>query len=227
LVLSLAVVLCVAGVSGGAERGSTSGVVVGTDVVRQENGPILLSVTIRGEGDQQATFVVGPGNREAYSTVGALRAGDRVVIGWVREGEDVRTWIREIGKRAAERTEGEDGRRQGERGTDAPREGVGERPRGERRPDAPREGTGERNQRRRTRATVVSVTTERGEEGGDGARVITLKAIETGEVTSFTVLPKRADLYAHLAGFKPGDKVVVVWVMEGGDPWLVELGRID
>ena len=95
-----------------AERqtGELNGVVVGTEAVKAE-GVVRLALTITTEGGDQQTFIVGPGNPQAYATVGSLKAGEKVRLSWVSEGGDQK-WIKGI--RRLEGT-GEKVRKEGER----------------------------------------------------------------------------------------------------------------
>jgi len=134
------------------DRGTAKGVVQQVEAQVREEGPIILVVTLKGEGVWEARFEVGPDNREAYATVGGLKKGDRVTIGWVRAGE--LNLIREIRvegregegeRREGDRREGEDvkpGPRDGEGVKPGPRDGEGVKPGprdGERREGAARE----------------------------------------------------------------------------------------
>jgi len=102
------------------QGGELSGTVVGVEPVKAE-AVVRLALTVTTEGGEQATFIVGPANAQAYATVGALKAGDKVRLAWVPEGGDQK-WIRVIhkldGTRDAEKA------RQREGGDNvAPREG--------------------------------------------------------------------------------------------------------
>lgn len=102
------------------QTGELSGVVVGTEAVKEE-GVLRLALTITTETGAKETFIVGPANQQAYATVGSLKAGEKVRLAWVTEGGD-KKWIRSI--RRLEGTEGE-------RKTEEPRKktGEGDRPR--------------------------------------------------------------------------------------------------
>ncbi len=246
----LAVVLGVVQPAAAAGRGTARGVVMETDAWKTENGQLMLSVTIRGEGPWHATFSVGPRNREAYATVGLLREGEHVVIGWA--SEDGRNWIREIVRKEGEHEEAE-AREIKERERDEPgereRHERGEREKQEREerdrdrerredrePEGRERGEGaERDRERRVdrergrvrrhrmKATVISVTTDDEED----TRVLKVSHPERDAPMTFTISAKRGDLYEMVGRLKAGDKVVVIWVTEGDRPWLREVGRID
>jgi len=82
-----------------AERqtGELNGTVVGVEAVKADNGVLRLALTITTEEGGKETFIVGPGNPQAYATVGGLKAGDRVRLAWVMEGGNQK-WIKGIRK---------------------------------------------------------------------------------------------------------------------------------
>ncbi len=88
-------VLASTGVLVAARRGASRGKVLETEAWKTDDGRLMLSVSIRNDERKRQTFSVGPDNREAYATVGALKKGQPVSIGWIAEGD--RLWIREIG----------------------------------------------------------------------------------------------------------------------------------
>jgi hypothetical protein len=122
------------------ERGKANGVVLEVAAQVQEDGPVILVVTIKGEGVWEARFEVGPNNPEAYATVGGLRKGDKVTVAWVRE-ED-RNLIREIRVDAREENE----RRERGEGERPEREKVTERE-----PAHPEPARGAEEERERSR----------------------------------------------------------------------------
>ena len=77
-----------------ADRGTARGQVVRTGAWTSDDGRMRLTVTIQNEGLWEATFSVGAENRDAFATLGTLRKGEQVTVGWVRE--DDRNWIRDI-----------------------------------------------------------------------------------------------------------------------------------
>ena len=77
-----------------ADRGTARGHVVRTGAWTSDDGRMRLTVTIQNEGLWEATFSVGAENRDAFATLGTLRKGEQVTVGWVRE--DDRNWIRDI-----------------------------------------------------------------------------------------------------------------------------------
>ena len=77
--------------------GELNGTVVGVEAVKADNGILRLSLTITTEEGAKETFIVGPGNAQAYATVGGLKAGDKVRLAWVTEGGDQK-WIKAIRK---------------------------------------------------------------------------------------------------------------------------------
>ncbi len=119
--LACAAVMLAAGVAS-AEQGAVRGTVVSVAPAQGEEG--ALALTLKGEGPWQAVLTVTPGNARALETVRGLKPGERVVVGWVTEGE--RQLVREIARVA----EGEKVRAEGER-ADERREGEGEKVRAE------------------------------------------------------------------------------------------------
>ena len=82
---------------GERQTGELNGTVVGVEAVKAENGVLRLALTMTTEGGGKDTFIVGPGNPQAYATVGGLKAGDRVRLAWVTEGGNQK-WITGIRK---------------------------------------------------------------------------------------------------------------------------------
>ncbi len=86
---------------GERQGGELNGTVVGVESVKAQNEKaIRLVLTLTVEGGGQETFIAGPGNAQVYKTVGALKAGDRVRLGWVPGGAEIgnQKWIRVIRK---------------------------------------------------------------------------------------------------------------------------------
>jgi hypothetical protein len=79
------------------QAGELNGTVVGVEPVKADNGVIRLVLTLTTEGGAQEKFTVGPGNPQAYATVGGLKTGDKVRLAWVTEGGNQK-WITGIRK---------------------------------------------------------------------------------------------------------------------------------
>ncbi|HUU42765.1 MAG TPA: hypothetical protein VMX57_03245, partial [Planctomycetota bacterium] len=148
-----------------ADRGTARGQVVRTGAWTSDDGRMRLTVTIQNEGLWEATFSVGAENRDAFATLGTLRKGEQVTVGWVRE--DDRNWIRDI-----VRGGGADAPAVGEEGGDRVRveKREGDRERAEKKEVGERELHERGEEERRER---VEGDRERAEkrEGGDRERV--------------------------------------------------------
>ncbi|HUW57958.1 MAG TPA: hypothetical protein VMZ92_15055 [Planctomycetota bacterium] len=237
----LTLLLGVVGPAAAAQQGTANGTVVATDAWKAEDGQLMLSVTIQGEGPWQATFSVGPGSREMYAMVGLLKEGEQVVIGWVRQ--DDRNWVREIVRKGGEprRTEGREGEgRDRDKRTEIQererdkRAGVEERERDKRaeltererdkRAEREKEGRVERRQGT-ARGTVAGLDDHRGE---DGKVVLTVTLAGEGDRrTTFRVGEGNREAFERAKRLKAGDRVTIGWVSEGEQKWIREFGRTE
>ncbi len=156
-------VLAAVGVAS-ADQGSVRGVVTSVATVQGDDGKMIYTVTLKGEGPWQAVLSVGPENKAAYELVAGLKPGERVAVGWTTDGG--KTWIREIVRDT--RTEG----RRTEAGTERTA-GEGEvRKEGGDREAAEREARAKAERERayqeaRARAEREKVEAEGRKEGGD------------------------------------------------------------
>ena len=257
MVVVIAVVLGVCQPLAAAGRGTTRGVVVETDAWKAENGQLMLSVTIQGEGPWHATFSVQPGNREAYAAVGSLREGDRVTVGWTKE-DDV-FWVREIVRKEGEREEAEAREVREREGDERERRERGERGRKERgerelhergesekqereERDRDRErrkdlepDQGERTERRdreradRRRGTARGSVVGIDDYRGENGKVI-LMVILAGEGdrrATFRLGEGNREAFKRAKGLKPGDRVALGWVAEGDQKWIREIAPAE